>query len=472
MTIPDSVTSIDSSAFYICSSLTHVELPASITYIANTAFSRCTGLTQVTLNNNYCVSRFRSVFPYSQIKSIILGSSVTSIGNSDFKGCTQIESLAYNGTTEPSNNGAAFNDCSKLTEVKVPTNYSGKSFCGKPFYCTGKCGTNVSWEFHSKDSTLTIRGTGSLADYSSVFSPWYSFRSLIKSVTIENGVTSIEKNIFSGCTNLKFITVPETVISIEKNAFESCINLTEINISENNTKYKSIDGVLYSKDEKILIQCPGGKDGNVIIPETVTSIEDSAFKGCARLRVVTIPKSVNLINSYAFFGCTSLTSVTYKGMSDPGVLSTNVFYNCPLTEVNVPSSYTDATFCGYLLPTPSMSPMPTPSMSPTPSPSMSPTPSPSMSPTPSPSMSPTPSLSMSPTPSPSMSVLPTPIKTSIQTNSLNGENNSKNNKTALIATIVSVAATVVVTAAIAIACYFKNPSSFPCFRTSDETVEV
>ncbi|MFR1510146.1 MAG: hypothetical protein ACLSSW_05860, partial [Acutalibacteraceae bacterium] len=55
---------------------------------------------------------------------------------------------------------------------------------------------------------------------------------------------------------------------------------------------------------------------------------------------------------------------------------------------------------------------------------------------------------------------------------LNGENNSKNNKTALIATIVSVAATVVVTAAIAIACYFKNPSSFPCFRTSDETVEV
>ena len=397
---------------------------------------------------------------------------MTSIGNSDFKGCTQIESLAYNGTTEPSNNGAAFNDCSKLTEVKVPTNYSGKSFCGKPFYCTGKCGTNVSWEFHSKDSTLTIRGTGSLADYSSVFSPWYSFRSLIKSVTIENGVTSIEKNIFSGCTNLKFITVPETVISIEKNAFESCINLTEINISENNTKYKSIDGVLYSKDEKILIQCPGGKDGNVIIPETVTSIEDSAFKGCARLRVVTIPKSVNLINSYAFFGCTSLTSVTYKGMSDPGVLSTNVFYNCPLTEVNVPSSYTDATFCGYLLPTPSMSPMPTPSMSPTPSPSMSPTPSPSMSPTPSPSMSPTPSLSMSPTPSPSMSVLPTPIKTSIQTNSLNGENNSKNNKTALIATIVSVAATVVVTAAIAIACYFKNPSSFPCFRTSDETVEV
>ena len=168
-----------------------MELRGSITYIANTAFSRCTGLTQVTLNNNYCVSRFRSVFPYSQIKSIILGSSVTSIGNSDFKGCTQIESLAYNGTTEPSNNGAAFNDCSKLTEVKVPTNYSGKSFCGKPFYCTGKCGTNVSWEFHSKDSTLTIRGTGSLADYSSVFSPWYSFRSLIKSVTIENRVTSI-----------------------------------------------------------------------------------------------------------------------------------------------------------------------------------------------------------------------------------------------------------------------------------------
>ena len=106
------------------------------------------------------------------------------------------------------------------------------------------------------------------------------------SVVILNSVISIGKYAFSGCSGLTSVAIPSSVTSIGSSAFDGCSSLTAITVSDANTEYKSIDGVVYSKDSKTLIYCPAGKTGEFIIPEGVTSIGSSAFEGCSGLTSV------------------------------------------------------------------------------------------------------------------------------------------------------------------------------------------
>ena len=85
-------------------------------------------------------------------------------------------------------------------------------------------------------------------------------------------------------------------------------SLTSIEVSENNTAYCDIDGNLYTKDKKTLIQYAiGKKDTSFTIPNSVTTIGDYAFWNCDSLTSVVIPDSVTYIGRYAFSNCDSLT---------------------------------------------------------------------------------------------------------------------------------------------------------------------
>ena len=142
-------------------------------------------------------------------------------------------------------------------------------------YC-GKDGSNVTWTLDST-GLLTINGKGMMKDYEHTYyatsktyitsAPW---RNQVKSVSIQNGVTSIGDGAFSGCTGLTSVT----------------------------------------------------------IPNGVTSIGHAAFSGCTGLTSVTIPDIVASIGSAAFSGCTGLTEILYnaKAAADLEYYS-NVFSN-------------------------------------------------------------------------------------------------------------------------------------------------
>ena len=133
----------------------------------------------------------------------------------------------------------------------------------------------------------------------------------LTSITIPDSVTSIGYAAFYLCDNLTSITIPDSVTSIGVYAFSYCTNLVSIIVDENNSKYRSIDGNLYSKDGKILVAYAAGKqETSLIIPEGVTSIGDHAFSYCSNLASITIPGSVVSIECWAFSGCTGLTSIT------------------------------------------------------------------------------------------------------------------------------------------------------------------
>ena len=263
---------------------------------------------------------------------------------------------------------------------------------------SGTCGDNLTWTLDD-DGTLTISGTGKMKDYSySSTAPWYSLHSRVKSVVINNGVTSIGDYSFDGCTSLTSITIPDSVTSIGDWTFSDCTSLTSITIPDsvtsigweafhNCTKLTSItipnsvtsvgyrafsntgyynnssnwdNDVLYIGSH--LIEAKTSLSGeytikngtkcigpsafynctsltSITIPNSVTSIGYDAFEDCTNLISITIPDSVTSIGDGTFYNCISLTSVTI-GNSVTSI-GGYAFYNCTsLTSITIPNSVT------------------------------------------------------------------------------------------------------------------------------------
>ena len=175
---------------------------------------------------------------------------------------------------------------------------AGSSFYASALSSSGSCGDNVSYTFDSSTGLLTISGTGDMENYSgSTSSPFYR-QSVIKSVVINSGVTSIGSSAFSYCSSLISINIPNSVTSIGSSAFSYCSSLTSINIPNSVT---SIGNSAFSYCIKLT---------SINIPDSVTSIGKQAFYYCRKLTNINIPKSVASIGYYAFAYCDSLESMS------------------------------------------------------------------------------------------------------------------------------------------------------------------
>lgn len=158
----------------------------------------------------------------------------------------------------------------------------------------------------------------------------------VNGVSFPNTVTNIgyEAFLFSGLTN---VSVPANVVNVGESAFGGCGGLNEINVNSENPNYSSLDGVLFDKNQKTLLQFPGGVVGTYTIPDSVTSIGDFAFAH-GDLPNVVIPGNVSRIGIDAFYesGLTNMTSSS--GLTDIGA---GAFQSCGLTTVVVPGTVTN-----------------------------------------------------------------------------------------------------------------------------------
>ena len=289
--ISSSVTAIGLSAFDNCSGLSSVDIPSSVTTIGQSAFRYCSNLSNVKIPSSVTRIEESTFRRCSSLSNVEIPNSVTTIGKSAFEGCSSLSSVEIPNSVTTIGE-SAFESCSSLSSVEIP-------------------------------NSVTTIGESAFESCCS-----------LSSVEIPNSVTTIGSSAFSYCTGLSSVEIPNSVTTISGSAFEGCSSLTEINVQNGNFEYVSIDGILYEKEngnnEYEMIKCPGGKNGAVIIPESVTTIGRSAFSDCRNLTCLDIPSSVVSIMSNEFYGLEKIYCHWGEPVESESVFSSECLMNATL----------------------------------------------------------------------------------------------------------------------------------------------
>ena len=300
--IPSSVTRIGSGVFNLCSNLSNITIPSSVTKIGSEIFAQCDKISWVNItdlgawcrcdfgvNNSYTPLYYAKHLYLNgvEVKDLVIPDDITSIGNNVFFYCESLNSIAIPGSVNEIGD-YAFAGCNNITKV-----------------------------------------------------------------SISDGVKNIGKYAFRSCKNITSITIPNSVTSIGYNAFEGCSNLVSIDISDLTAWCKISFEERYAKNYNPLMTVQhlylnGTEIKDLIIPNTLTSICNGAFRGYKGLISVVIPESVTTIGNSAFSECSSLTSVSIA--NSVTCIGESAFEGCKgLTSIDIPESVTtigDGAFSG------------------------------------------------------------------------------------------------------------------------------
>lgn len=183
---------------------------------------------------------------------------------------------------------------------------------------------NVQWNFNSSTGTLTISGTGKMANLNNSTEtenisdgagtyPWANLKDSITKIVIDDGVTSIGSKAFIAYTNVTSVSIGKNVSEIGVGALSQLSACTTFDVSSENSNFtKDSTGALFDDSQTKLIAFPCGSSATTYeIPDTVTTISYGAFSRAASLTTIKIPESSSLstIGYGAFAFTTALETV-------------------------------------------------------------------------------------------------------------------------------------------------------------------
>ena len=372
--VPDGVISIGNGAFLQNSGAKRVVLPPSTVYIGHGALRDCSALTSVSLPDSMSNRLFLDMFEgCTNLKSVDIPDGITDIYEGDLASCPNWTDIYYD------NWGRVWNRVVSNVRDSIPDRMN--VHFKDNIYDSGSCGENVTWTL-TADGTLTISGTGAMTDYTyDSRSPWYSCRTYIKrvvmqqgvtsigdlafwdcsgltSVTIPDGVTSIGGDAFRGCAALTSVTIPGSVTNVGQSAFWACSSLTDIYYGGYGTDWQKLnvsiptsatvhfkDNIYGKGDCGINVTWELTGDGTLIISGTGRisnySYDNNApWYSCrAYIKRVVIQQGVRAIGDYAFYYCENLTSVAIPDSVTS--IGGSAFSGCSgLTSVTIPDGVT------------------------------------------------------------------------------------------------------------------------------------
>ena len=336
---------IGNSAFWLCSSLTNINIPNSVTNIGYGAFLGCSSLTKikipssvVNMNGNpflgwdgdlynesegfiyehkvlFNKDKTTLIAYRSKEKNYIIPNSVTNIGDGAFYECEYLKSI--NIPDSVTNIGdEAFLSCESLTSINIPNNVTD-------------IGNSAFWNCKSLTSINIPTSVTNIEEGA------LGFCRSLTNINIPNSVTNIGNCVFMGCDSLTKIIIPSSVVNMNGNPFSGWNG----KLYNDSKEFIYEHQVLFNKDRTTLIAYRSN-DTNYIIPDGVTNIGSRAFCGCKSLNSINIPNSVTNIGSGAFSGCGSLTSINIPDSVTN--IGSGAFSGCEsLKSINIPDSVTN-----------------------------------------------------------------------------------------------------------------------------------
>lgn len=282
--IPEGVQHLSREAFNDCVALETVQLPESLTAIGGYAFSHCRNL-----------------------QSVRIPAQVQHIRFNPFTNCTSIKTFDLaDGNRWYHLDGDAL--------VETATNH----------LIAFPAGTERT-EFAVPDSITSLR----LAAFMGC--------EQLETVVLPEGLTEMESYVFED-SGLKNVNIPSTLTVMEDNPFGNCRSLEQVNVSEQNTLFSSVDGVLFDHEKSRLIYYPMNKPGQTYtVPEGIQVIGADAFTRNRKLTTVILPSSLNAIEDYAFYKIRNLESMVIpEGVTEIGPYAFCECYN--LRRITIPST--------------------------------------------------------------------------------------------------------------------------------------
>ena len=344
--IPESITSVGNSAFYHCAGLKAVAFSGTIPDFGFTIVEGSKALEKVFALKSSDVSAFCALLvndlgeeaakgieiaEYEDLSSLRSAySAYTDALDAQLQGTNTVEETeapavqeTYPETEtveepEPSVWDALSGDGATSTDVapddETPDNGTVEA-SATGIIAQGTCGDSLSWTLN-EDGLLTVSGTGAMNDYNSTSMPWYSHAGEITALELGTGITSIGQYAFYNCSGLRGnLVIPDSVTSIGGSAFSSCGFDGTLTLSAN----------LTSLGSEAFYNC--GFTGELVIPDKLTALNSRVFSGMSGITSLVIGESVTSIytadsgyngSTYsALYGMTGVTEVTFTGLTVP-----------------------------------------------------------------------------------------------------------------------------------------------------------
>ena len=281
---------------------TSYRIPDGIVNVGKEAFYECNNIKRIFLTNSMKSIGENAFFQMNSLEEVIMPDSIEKIGSGAFWGCKSLKDVKLPNSVTEIGNGA-FLGCLGLTDIIIPDSV----VCIKSGAFSA-CRNLVNVEISEGVTTI-----GANAFYECI---------RLKKVEIPESVTMIGEDAFAYCDSLKKVTIPSSVQSLSADAFCSCRELTNISVETNNSRYISLDGVLFNKAKTTLMAYPAGKpQGHYTIPESVNCISEKAFRDVKYLKDVIIPEGVKKIGAYTFLGMKNLKCIVIP----PSVIDIDIY---------------------------------------------------------------------------------------------------------------------------------------------------
>lgn len=298
VSLPDGLKSVNNGAFMGCVNLRRISLPDTVESLGTDVFSNCTSLTEIVLPQMLSELPMNTFLNCTSLTSAVLGNELNYIADACFSGCSSLERISLHGQQAARGEflmphtlqvigSYAFSDCAKLRTIALP------------------------------EGCQMVRS--------------YAFAgcSALEQCTLPNSLTELPAFLFYRCTALTQCSLPTKLVSLSAYAFEGCSSLRMLDAEDGFTILNHEYLYRYS-----------GSAAVVNVPEQITLIADSAFAYQNRIVRIVCPRTLRHIGEGCFTSCRSLTELVLQdGLL---TLGSDALQNCNrLTSLTIPASVTE-----------------------------------------------------------------------------------------------------------------------------------